>query len=88
MTHKLPPLSAIRAFEAAARHGSFTRAAAELDMTQAAISYQIKVLENRLRTPLFARKSGKVFLTPVGERRRAGIRGGRQWIGVSRTGRT
>jgi LysR family glycine cleavage system transcriptional activator len=68
MTQKLPPLGAIRAFEAAARLGSFTRAAAELDMTQAAISYQIKVLENRLRTPLFSRKSGKVFLTPVGER--------------------
>ncbi|MEY4266684.1 MAG: hypothetical protein RIS90_1219 [Pseudomonadota bacterium] len=68
MTQKLPPLAAIRAFEAAGRLGSFTRAAVELDMTQAAISYQIKVLENRLRTPLFSRKSGKVFLTPVGER--------------------
>ena len=45
MSDHLPPLSAIRVFEAAARHLSFTRAAVELSMTQAAVSYQIKVLE-------------------------------------------
>lgn len=64
----LPPLSAIRAFEAAARHGSFTRAAAELGMTQAAVSYQIKLLEERLGLPLFQRQARRVVLTEAGER--------------------
>ena len=45
MYRNLPPLSAVRVFEAAARHGSFTRAADELGMTQAAVSYHIKALE-------------------------------------------
>ncbi len=62
----LPPLAAIRAFEAAARHGSFTRAAAELGMTQAAVSYQIKVLEDRVGMPLFSRRARGVTLTPDG----------------------
>jgi LysR family glycine cleavage system transcriptional activator len=44
----LPPLAAIRVFEAAARHGNFTKAAEELGMTQAAVSYQIKLLEERV----------------------------------------
>jgi len=64
----LPPLSAVRAFEAAARHGSFTRAAVELGMTQAAVSYQIKLLEERLGLPLFQRLSRRVALTEAGER--------------------
>lgn len=64
----LPPLSAVRAFEAAARHGSFTRAAAELGMTQAAVSYQIKLLEERLGLPLFQRRARRVVLTETGER--------------------
>ncbi|KRE17290.1 hypothetical protein ASE66_30830 [Bosea sp. Root483D1] len=64
----LPPLSAVRAFEAAARHGSFTRAAAELGMTQAAVSYQIKLLEERLGLPLFQRQARRVILTEAGER--------------------
>ncbi|MBT2745850.1 MULTISPECIES: LysR substrate-binding domain-containing protein [unclassified Lysobacter] len=64
----LPPLSAIRAFEAAARLGSFTRAAHELDMTQAAVSYQIKRLEQRLGLVLFQRLARKVVLTRDGER--------------------
>jgi LysR family glycine cleavage system transcriptional activator len=59
-------LSAIRAFEAAARHQSFTRAAEELGMTQAAVSYQIKVLEDRLGTQLFARLPRQVALTDAG----------------------
>lgn len=63
----LPPLAAIRVFEAAARHLSFTRAANELGMTQAAVSYQIKVLEERLGTPLFMRKPRAVELTSAGE---------------------
>lgn len=63
---QLPPLAAVRAFEAAARHGNFTRAAAELGMTQAAISYQIRLLEERLGAPLFQREHGRVKLTDVG----------------------
>ena len=52
---RLPPLAAIRAFEAAARTENFTAAAAELGMTQAAVSYQVKSLEERLGAPLFIR---------------------------------
>ncbi|MCW4115978.1 LysR substrate-binding domain-containing protein [Aurantimonas sp. MSK8Z-1] len=63
----LPPLAAIRVFEAAARHLSFTRAAAELGMTQAAVSYQIKVLEERVGTPLFLRRPRAVELSPTGQ---------------------
>lgn len=62
----LPPLAAIRAFEAAARLLSFTRAAEELAMTQAAVSYQIKVLEERVGQPLFIRKPRQVELTETG----------------------
>ncbi|MDH6231187.1 LysR family glycine cleavage system transcriptional activator [Mesorhizobium soli] len=68
MTLPLPPLPAVRAFEAAARHGSFTKAAEELGMTQAAVSYQIKVLEERVGAPLFLRKPRQVTLTEVGQR--------------------
>lgn len=64
----LPPLAAIRAFEAAARHGSFTSAGAELGLTQAAVSYQIKVLEDRVGLPLFRRKARGVELTADGAR--------------------
>lgn len=64
----LPPLVAIRAFEAAARLGSFTRAAEALHMTQAAVSYQIKQLEHRLGQTLFHRQARQVVLTPAGER--------------------
>lgn len=62
----LPPLAAVRVFEAAARHLNFTRAAAELGMTQAAVSYQIKLLEERLGSPLFSRVRGRVSLTDAG----------------------
>ncbi len=64
----LPPLAAVRAFEAAARHGNFTRAGEELGMTQAAVSYQIKVLEDRTGAPLFRRNARGVSLTSDGER--------------------
>jgi LysR family glycine cleavage system transcriptional activator len=70
---KLPPLNAIRAFEAAARHGSFTRAAEELGMTQAAVSYQIKMLEDRVGTPLFARLPRQVVLTEAGRKLAPGV---------------
>jgi len=65
---RLPPLAAVRAFEAAARAENFTAAAAELGMTQAAVSYQVKSLEERLGAPLFVREKGRVRLTPLGAR--------------------
>ena len=64
----LPPLAAVRAFEAAARHGSFTKAAEELGMTQAAVSYQVKLLEDRLGAPLFLRLPKRVALSEAGKR--------------------
>jgi LysR family glycine cleavage system transcriptional activator len=65
---QLPPLAAVRVFEAAARYSNFTRAAAELGMTQAAVSYQIRLLEERLGAPLFHRDKGRVSLTEAGRR--------------------
>jgi len=65
---QLPSLAAIRVFEAAARHENFTKAAAELGMTQAAVSYQVKLLEERLGTPLFLREQRRVTLTATGRR--------------------
>src|SRR5688500_1344858 len=65
---RLPPLSAIRAFEAAGRHENFSRAADELGLTQAAISYQVRQLEDRLGRPLFVREKGRVRLSDSGKR--------------------
>lgn len=65
---RLPPLAAIRAFEAAGRHENFSRAAEELGMTQAAVSYQIRQLEDRLGKPLFVREKGRVRLSEAGRR--------------------
>jgi LysR family glycine cleavage system transcriptional activator len=59
----LPSLTGLRAFEAAARHMSFTRAAAELNVTQTAISHQIKRLEEQLGIPLFVRGNRALALT-------------------------
>jgi len=64
----LPPLAAVKAFEAAARHENFTLAAAELGMTQAAVSYQIRLLEERLGVPLFLRAKRRVTLSDAGRR--------------------
>ena len=64
---RLPPLNAIRAFEAAARYRNFTRAAEELSVTQAAVSYQVKLLEERLGVRLFHRHAGGLTLTPEAE---------------------
>lgn len=61
-------LNALRGFLAAARVGSFTRAAAELHLTQSALSRQIQGLEDELETPLFARTTRQVKLTPAGQR--------------------
>ncbi len=68
LSQPLPPLPAIRAFEAAARHQSFTRAGEELGMTQAAVSYQIRLLEDRVGVPLFRRRARGVTLTAEGAR--------------------
>jgi LysR family glycine cleavage system transcriptional activator len=64
----IPPLAAVRVFEAAARHLNFTAAAQELGMTQAAVSYQIRLIEERLGTSLFARTRRGVELTTAGRR--------------------
>jgi LysR family glycine cleavage system transcriptional activator len=63
---RLPPLAALRAFEAAARHSSFKRAAEELHVTPTAISHQIRQLEQTIGTPLFERRTRQVVLTPEG----------------------
>ena len=64
----LPPLEALRAFEAAARHLSFTRAAEELFVTQSAVSKQIIALESAMATRLFERRTRALGLTAAGER--------------------
>ncbi len=73
---KLPPLNAIRAFEAAARHLSFTLAANELNVTITAVSHQIRHLESALGVKLFERNGGSVTLSPVGERLFPAVRDG------------
>ncbi len=60
----LPPLNPLKAFEVAARHLSFTQAAAELGVTQGAVSRQVKVLEDYLGIPLFVREANEIRLTP------------------------
>lgn len=66
MPQHLPPIAALRALEAAARHGSFTRAAAELNVTQSAISHQIRHLEELWGLDLFARDTRPLALTRGG----------------------
>jgi LysR family transcriptional regulator, glycine cleavage system transcriptional activator len=65
-TDGLPPLNAVRAFEAAARHGSFVDAAADLNVTHWAIGKQVRLLEDWLGVPLFERRSRGVALTDEG----------------------
>lgn len=64
---RLPPLHAIRAFEAAARHGSVTRAAEELGVTPGAVSRHVRTLEEQLGKPLFLRRPTGLVLTTAGE---------------------
>lgn len=66
MIDRLPPLTALRAFDAAARHMSFAKAAEELSVTPAALSFQIKSLEEHLGAPLFRRLNRAVALTEAG----------------------
>ncbi|MDH3375753.1 MAG: transcriptional regulator GcvA [Gammaproteobacteria bacterium] len=65
-TLKLPPLNALRAFETTARHQSVTKAAAELHVTPAAVSHQIKSLESQLQVALFRRRHRRLELTDAG----------------------
>lgn len=67
MSDILPPLTALRAFDAAARHLSFAKAADELHVTPAALSFQIKSLEAHLGAPVFHRLNRAVVLTELGE---------------------
>jgi LysR family glycine cleavage system transcriptional activator len=67
MSRRLPPLNSLRVFEAAARHSSFTRASEELYVTQAAVSHQIKALEEYLGIKLFRRQNRALFLTEEGQ---------------------
>ena len=67
MPRRLPPLNSLRSFEAAGRHLSFTRAAQELAVTQAAVSHQVKALEQQLGVHLFKRMPRQLILTMAGE---------------------
>jgi LysR family glycine cleavage system transcriptional activator len=66
MPRRLPPLNALKAFEAAARHESFTRAAEELCVTQGAVSHQVKALEAELGLRLFNRERQRLVITEAG----------------------
>ena len=67
MAERLPPLNALRCFDVAAKHLSFTKAAAELNVTHSAVSHQIKALEEWLGTPLFRRVNRGLLLTEPGQ---------------------
>jgi LysR family glycine cleavage system transcriptional activator len=67
MRPRLPPLNALKAFEAAARHESFTRAAEELCVTQGAVSHQVKALEAELAIKLFNRERQRLIITEAGK---------------------
>jgi LysR family glycine cleavage system transcriptional activator len=66
MRRSLPPLNALRSFDAAARHQSFTHAAEELCVTQGAVSHQIKALERELGVQLFKRRRNGLVITDAG----------------------
>src|SRR5260370_20826261 len=68
MTLRLPSLTALRMFEATAGHSSFTKAAAELHVTQAAVSHQLRALEEQLGIKLFQRSTRRLTLTTAGQR--------------------
>jgi LysR family glycine cleavage system transcriptional activator len=76
MSRRLPPLNALRAFEAAARHLSFTKAAEELNVTPGAISHQIKGLEAVIGQPLFHRRTRALLLSEIGQRALPALRDG------------
>src|ERR1043166_4717969 len=74
MPRRLPPLKALKAFEAAARHESFTRAAVELCVTQGAVSHQVKALEAELGLKLFNRERQRLAITEAGRHYLAVVR--------------
>jgi DNA-binding transcriptional LysR family regulator len=74
MKPRIPPLNAVRFFETAARQGGFARAAEELNVTPAAVSHQVKLLEHWMKTPLFERAPNGVRLTDAGRDYAARIR--------------
>jgi LysR family transcriptional regulator, glycine cleavage system transcriptional activator len=67
MAQRLPPLNSLRAFAVAARHLSFTKAAAELNVTPAAVSQQVRILEDFIGTALFRRHNRSLLLTDAGQ---------------------
>lgn len=81
MARRLPPLSSLRPFEAAARLESFSRAAEELHLTHGAVSHQVRALEDHLGTALFTRAGKRVALTPAGRALAERIRGALEEIG-------
>ena len=82
MRPRLPPLNALKAFEAAARHESFTRAAEELCVTQGAVSHQVKALEAELAIKLFNRERQRLIITEAGLDYLAVVRDALDWIAV------
>src|SRR5215468_8072511 len=74
MPRRLPQLNALKAFEAAARHVSFTRAAEELCVTQGAVSHQVKALESELGIKLFNRERQRLIITNAGHEYLAVVR--------------
>src|SRR4051812_10540972 len=74
MARRLPPLNALKAFEAAARSESFTRAADELNVTQGAVSHQVKALEETLGLKLFSRERQRLVITEAGREYLAVVR--------------
>ncbi len=82
MARRLPPLNGLKAFEAAARNESFTRAAEELNVTQGAVSHQVKALEDTLGLKLFHRERQRLILTEAGRDYLAVIRDALDQIAV------
>src|SRR6202050_135074 len=82
MVRRLPPLNGLKAFEAAARSESFTRAAEELNVTQSAVSHQVKALEDALGLKLFHRERQRLILTGAGRDYLAVIRDALDLIAV------
>jgi LysR family glycine cleavage system transcriptional activator len=86
MSYRLPSMVWLRAFEAAARHASFTAAAEELGLTQAAVSHQIRSLEKQLGYPLFERLPRNLKLTDMGRAYLAPVRKAFDELSASTTG--
>ena len=86
MRRSLPPLNALRSFDAAARHQSFTRAAEELCVTQGAVSHQVKALEVELGLQLFKRERNGLIITDAGRDYLAVVRDAFERLSLAPTG--